>query len=116
MIKNDISEICKTDQLIAELGEAVVEKAGKKCAKVSSRMRDMARLKKQLNKEIPGKMDDFIDPKHLDTVVKAARELYQFYNDGGHIKSRRPSLGLRLGNNLKKMCTVIKGAGNQTEE
>jgi len=55
MRDDDISFICKKDEIILKLGSALIEKAGENRALiVSSKMRELARLRKVINEEREG--------------------------------------------------------------
>lgn len=66
-------------------------------------------LVQKINEEKRGNLSSFIDPTEFDLVVKSARQLCQFYIEDGNTKSKRPSFGLRLGNNLRKCAVLAKG-------
>lgn len=114
MKTDDISFLCKHDNLILMFGSAVIEKVGRKNASdVSQRMRQLARLLNVLNEEKDGPLEDFLNPCNFDLVLKSVKKLCQFSNDAdnGNTSVATPSLALRLGHHLKKCAQICRGVG-----
>jgi hypothetical protein len=78
MKQDDISSIARHDDLIVSLGNTVIVKTGSKKANyVSQRMRQLARLLKELNKSNTSKpsLMDYIDTTCFDDIVKTVKSL-----------------------------------------
>ena len=113
-MKNDeFSLITKNDHLIKRFGSVLVDKLGtKNAANISQKMREIARLLRQLretDKNHDAQLSDFIKPETFDTVVQAVKTLCNFQDKDGGQEVKIPSLALKLGHSLKKCVNVVRG-------
>lgn len=112
MIDDDISFICKKDDVILMFGNSIVEKAGeRKASVVSNKMRELGRLRRVINEEVDGTLKDFLDPTHFDLVIRSVRKLCGFHRKEKETRAETPSLGLKLGYTLRKCAQILKGVG-----
>ena len=112
MKDDDISFICKKDDTILMFGSSIIEKSGeRKASIVSSKMRELGRLRKVINEEVDGFLKDFLDPAHFDLVIRSVRKLCGFHRKENETRAETPSLGLKLGHSLNKCGQILKGVG-----
>lgn len=113
-MKNDeFSILARNDPLIKQLGSVFLDKLGDKHSQlVSQKMRELARLLKQLREtdENPSAgMSDFVKPDKFDVVVEAVKTLCNFHATDGGQEVEIPSLALKIGYSLKKCVNIIRG-------
>lgn len=109
MTCDEISESAQHDDLIISLGNLwLVKNIGNKLKRkyyTSSRMRDVARLLKNLRehtKKTEMTMSDFLSPQHFDDVVTAAFMTASVsIDDEEELKS--PSTAIKIGYDIKRM-------------
>ena len=125
MIKDDITQIVSSDELIMTLGSFLLSSHGfRKCNLISQRMRIMARLLKVLRQNTSkenGSMMEYIQPQYFDEIVNATKILgeYQMSTTEGEAISmfKTPALPLKIGYTFDKCVQIFKGIsikkGNQ---
>ncbi len=104
------------DELILQLGEYFVIKVGtSKRAYVSGKLREVGRLKKELDEAfgptVHG-MQDYIDPSKFDALIVTIQRMCRFDNDTERDIATEvgiPSLALKLGHTLKKLAYICRG-------
>lgn len=119
MMHDEVSLEIKSDPLICEYGERLLEKHGSDPSKdgyVSQKMRELGRFliaAKALNKKVK-KMQDIFVPPLFKLAVYAAKQA------SGYTKSKyrydRPSLALKLGHSLKTVGEILIGQCAQAED
>ena len=113
MRNDDITLLAKSDPLILDVGEMLVQKHGvSKASDTSQTMRELSRLVIQLRKIDGGpraQLSNYIKPSCYDTVVNAVRELCTFEVKDGQRSVGTPSLALKIGYALKKCVNVVVG-------
>ncbi|WAR04475.1 hypothetical protein MAR_019844 [Mya arenaria] len=120
--RNDVigSEIIN-DNLIVKFGKVLFEKLGSRRKNdVSQRMRQLVRLKTQINSNQIKKIDqlsDMFNGKNFDNVVEAVKELAGMYeNQENVIQFEKPGLALRLGHNLIKAADIKFGMSMRNDD
>ena len=102
------------DDLILSFGCVLLKKLGPGRGRdITQRMRQLSRLLIMLNtRQVDGtlSLNDYVTAAHFDDVVKATEELCGLYisKEGRRIFDK-PSLALRLGHLLHKICDVKLG-------
>ena len=113
MRNDDITLLAKSDPLILDVGEMLVQKHGvSKASDTSQTMRELSRLVIQLRKidgDPRAQLSNYIKPSCYDTVVNAVRELCTFEVKDGQRSVGTPSLALKIGYALKKCVNVVVG-------
>ena len=113
MRNDDITLLAKSDPLILEVGELLVQKHGvSKASDTSQTMRELSRLVIQLRKingDPQAQLSNYIKPSCYDSVVNAVRELCTFEVKDGQQSVGTPSLALKIGYALKKCVNVVVG-------
>ena len=119
MRKDDTYIVIKNDIMILTYGSYIYETKGvDKKNYVSEKMRNLARLLKELRKQCNNEdgLIDFISPKFFDNIISATKVLCKFStNDELERTSKVPSLALKLGHALKKCATLKHGIGLNKE-
>ena len=112
---DEISLTAKTDELIFLFGKSQFEKGGSaKAIYISQNMRSLARLLIQLQKTSTdkSKLTDFISPMQFDCIIEATKVLcsHNIIAENDHLsKFDRPSLALKIGNQLKRCASILRG-------
>ena len=117
MIKDDITEIASSDELITTLGSFLLSSHGlRKSNLISQRMRIMARLLKVLRQNTSNtktSLMEFIHPQYFNEIVLATKTLgqYQMSTIEGEEVSifKTPALPLKVGYTLDKCVQIFKG-------
>ena len=121
MQQDNITETVRTDEVILTLGESLLENVGlEKTTYVSQRMREIARLLRELQRREKSKepLSSFLKPGKFDLIIEAVRSVcsYQFPESGNRATIGIPSLALKLGNSLRKCAAIVRGFALRTKD
>ncbi|XP_071837289.1 uncharacterized protein [Apostichopus japonicus] len=119
MRRDNISIICRNDEMILTLGQRLFAKLGTDSHNgqyVSQKMREVGRLLKNIQEVDPSlkTLAECIRPSCFDKVVEAVRKC-AVYNSSTQ-QYQIPSLALKLGHSLKKCAAIQKVAGIKLED
>ncbi|XP_078790071.1 uncharacterized protein LOC105358446 isoform X3 [Oryzias latipes] len=118
MNPDEITNIIKSDTVIIDLGQHLLNKGGtsaKSQQYVREKMREMGRLVHQARKVTTlKKMEDLINPKKYPETVKAVKATCGY--DDEENKFSVPSLANKLGNTLVKVSKLLKAQGLITDD
>ena len=110
---DDVHSALISDPIIIQFGRVLIKQLGPRRSNyVSQRMRQIARLKIQLNTLVNGKknLEYYISPKYFDLKVKAIHELAGFHvNEQTISVFTTPSLALNIGHSLVKVAEMRRG-------
>ena len=110
MTFDEISIICKTDDIIVKFGEKLMMRVGTEkhnTGYVSCKMRELGRLLVVLREREPNaQLRDFFVPERFSDLTAAVRELCSFSADKN--KYGIPSLALKLGHSISKCAGIVK--------
>lgn len=117
MRRDDLTRIVKRDAIILRFGTSMYDRHGKNRAHdISQRMRQLARLLREVNRMRPKEMlesldlDGCLSGNSFDLVIDATRSLCGYHDDqSGRPLFHNPSLGLKLGHSLAKCADLKKG-------
>jgi len=114
MTNDEISDIVRTDGLIAEFGSRLYMKNGHLAHRhqyISQRLRELGRLVLGI-KDLVGKssikLQDYITPKQFQCVVDSIRHICGFDEKTHSFKI--PSLSLKLGHSIKQCAEIVEAA------
>ncbi|KAF5274424.1 hypothetical protein FQR65_LT04340 [Abscondita terminalis] len=120
MRDDEITEICRQDQLILKFGFMMYEKySTTQCELIRQSMRQIGRFFKEVHKvqsDIKC-LSDCLKPQHFDVAVQATKILcVTTTNLAKRVEFQTPSLALKIGHALKKCISFERGnalrAGN----
>ena len=110
MVFDEVSIICKTDDVIVKFGEKLVMRVGTErhnVSYVSCKMRELGRLLVVLREQEPNaQLRDFFVPEKFTVLTAAVRELCSFST--GENKYETPSLALKIGHSISKCAGIVK--------
>lgn len=115
MRSDEITLVARNDDLIRKYGSFLTDRIGQaRRHEISQGMRRLARLLLQLNrnKSHSGKeqtLQDYMRPDLFDAIVCATKELCSFDKSKTKEIVGIPSLGLKLGHQLKKCLYIQRG-------
>ncbi|KAJ8915394.1 hypothetical protein NQ315_008281 [Exocentrus adspersus] len=110
---DQISEICKTDEILLKFGNMLYEKySSQQHEYLRQTLRQLSRLlikAKELNTEV-NSVSDLLQPKNFDVVIASVRSVCQsatncVMDDEYGI----PSLALKIGHSLRKCALILRG-------
>lgn len=113
MRQDDVYRSLVNDQLILQYGKVLINQLGpRRTHHVSQRMRQLARLKMQLNKT--HNQDEglhfYVNPSKFDAVVTAVKQLAGYSRNNAQISVfETPSLAITLGHNIGKAAEILRG-------
>ena len=112
--QDDIGNDIAKDFLIVKFGTILIGKLGpRRKHDVSQRMRQLARLKMQVNLKKEKKiyqLFDMISGKQFDYVVQGVRDMSgMFESDEDVVRFEKPGLALRMGHSLIKVAEIKFG-------
>ncbi|XP_075962356.1 uncharacterized protein LOC142965335 isoform X3 [Anarhichas minor] len=108
MKQDDIATAVQKDFLLMQLAVYLCDKHEnhpRKHEYIRQRLREMGRLLLALHKKSIFSIKDAIRPKNFYKVVEAVKDVTGF--DEKMQSYNKPSLALRLGHSLKKMCEIV---------
>ncbi|XP_034057491.1 uncharacterized protein LOC117536655 isoform X1 [Gymnodraco acuticeps] len=114
---DEISSAVVNDFLLIQLAQNLIKKHGnnqKKYEKIRSSLREMGRLLLALFEMSILSFEDAIKPKHFYKVVEAVKDLAGF--DKKMQSYNIQSLPLKIGQSLKKICTIVLTGSNSNEQ
>ncbi|KAJ8929724.1 hypothetical protein NQ314_017560 [Rhamnusium bicolor] len=113
-MKNDeVTQICKSDELILKFGNMIYEKYNiSQSELISQSMRQLGRLLQEINKESTPKLSlaQCIVPNKIDIVINATKSLCTVStSSNSRPEFLTPSLGLKIGNHITKCANIERG-------
>ena len=118
MYQDEVSSLIKKDSLMLKFGSTLYNKLGKERAQdIRGRLPNSARLLIELNNHQPENskkfMTHYLKPTEFDNIIAAVRKLccmtYEEQTLSGQASFKKPSLVLKLGENLKKLAYLKRG-------
>lgn len=122
MHRDEQARIVKKDNIILRFGISLHQRLGKQRANdILQRMRQLARLLKQVNSGKPAgerlDLDSCISGENFDIVLQSTKVMCGSFDDPtGRPMLQTPSLGLKLGHSLAKCAEMKKGLGLRTSD
>jgi len=111
-MRNDtVTQAVKSDPLILKLGEVLIHKLGSRRKNVvTQKMRQLGRLKLELEDNETTGLQSFLTGKKFDHIVVAVEQMAGFYENNEGVKCfTTPSLALTLGYILTKAAQLKRG-------
>lgn len=114
LVNDDITEVVIRDELICQFGMLMNEKYGSNQKDyVRQSMRIIARLVLQIREEPRFQkctLTNILKPDMFETILKAVNVLcLQQSTQTSKSEFKNPSLALKLGNNIKKCASIVRG-------
>ena len=118
MYQDEVRSQIRKDPLLIKFGSTLYNKLGKERTQdIRGRLRNTARMLIELNRQKPENskkcMSDYIHPCEFDSVVAAVKKLCCLTDEertlSGQSTFKKPSLVLKLGENLKKLAYLKRG-------
>ncbi|KAI5608167.1 hypothetical protein C0J50_9569 [Silurus asotus] len=110
MIHDEVSRVVHSDRCIMQLGEQMYNRLGPDVTKqdyVRRTMRELGRLLLEARKITPLRtMEEFIIPANFKHVISAVKVVSGY--DKEKKTYRSPSLALKLGRSLNKICSIVE--------
>nr|XP_055069419.1 uncharacterized protein LOC129450574 isoform X3 [Misgurnus anguillicaudatus] len=107
---DEVSRVIHSDRCIMQLGEHMFNRMGSDVTKhdyIRQKMREVGRLLLEARRITPLKtMEDFMIPANFKHVISAVKVVSGF--DEEKNSYRIPSLALKLGHSLKKICSIVE--------
>nr|XP_055030542.1 uncharacterized protein LOC129419425 isoform X2 [Misgurnus anguillicaudatus] len=107
---DEVSRVIHSDGCIMQLGEHMFNRMGSDVTKhdyIRQKMREVGRLLLEARRITPLKtMEDFMIPANFKHVISAVKVVSGF--DEEKNSYRIPSLALKLGHSLKKICSIVE--------
>nr|XP_055062225.1 uncharacterized protein LOC129445121 isoform X2 [Misgurnus anguillicaudatus] len=107
---DEVSRVIHSDRCIMQLGEHMFNRMGSDVTKhdyIRQKMREVGRLLLEARRITPLKtMEDFMIPANFKHVISAVKVVFGF--DEEKNSYRIPSLALKLGHSLKKICSIVE--------
>lgn len=123
MKDDEVKEVVMNDYLICHFGKVLLRKLGERRKyDISARMRALGRMMIEIKDDNPDLcLNDVIGKNTFDKVVHAVELLSGLHQTSEGTRAfNTPSLPMRLGNILRKICQIKRGlairAGNSIEE
>ncbi|KAK4879730.1 hypothetical protein RN001_007876 [Aquatica leii] len=113
MRDDEITKVCKEDQLILKFGFMMFEKySTTQCELIRQSMRQIGRFFKEVNKARPDikSLSECLKPQHFDVIIQATKTLcVTNTNIAKRTEFQTPSLALKIGHALKKCISYERG-------
>ncbi|KAK4882469.1 hypothetical protein RN001_005788 [Aquatica leii] len=113
MRDDEITKVCKEDQLILKFGFMMFEKySTTQCELIRQSMRQIGRFFKEVNKARPDikSLSECLKPQHFDVIIQATKTLcVTNTNIAKSTEFQTPSLALKIGHALKKCISYERG-------
>ena len=118
--QDGVREDIVNDQLIVKFGLVLYGKLGdRRKNDISQRLRQLARLKKQIMSEDShsDQLFDFLSGNNFDSVVEGVLKICGRYeNEEKVVRMKKPGLALRLGHNLIKAAEIKCGMALRNDD
>ncbi|XP_074468762.1 uncharacterized protein LOC141753956 isoform X2 [Sebastes fasciatus] len=117
MKQDEIASAVQNDFLLRRLAQYLSETYGNNPRKhdyIRQRLREMGRLLLTLHEKSIFSFEDAIKPENFCKTVEAVKDIACF--DKKMHSYNKPSLALKLGHSLKKMCTIVLTGADGNEQ
>ncbi|XP_028275106.1 serine/threonine-protein kinase PAK 1 isoform X25 [Parambassis ranga] len=109
MKDDDISAAVRSDYCILQLGQSLFNRHGQDPTKydyIRQKLREVGRLLLALRKDCAiYTLEDAVKPKNFHVVIKAVKKVSGYDEEKNSYQT--PSLALKLGHSLQKICDII---------
>ncbi|XP_049890842.1 uncharacterized protein LOC126384039 isoform X1 [Epinephelus moara] len=117
MKPDEITSAVQNDFLLIKLAQSLSDKYGNNPNKrdyIRQKLREMGRLLLALHKKSVFSFEDATEPKNFYKVVEAVKDIAGFNEKKQSYN--KPSLALKIGHSLKKICTIVLSGVDGNEQ